>query len=136
MLRLIINTCLIKIVKKSVFLQYLDANNLYGYGMRKKLPINEYKWADTSMFTEEFRKNYDEDGDKGYLLEVDVKYSKKLAGAHRDLPFLPKRRFKLHKKYEHKVSKEIERAHRTVYKLFNINHEPENKLIATIQAKN
>ena len=104
--------------------------------MCKKLPLNEYKWADTSMFTDGFRKNYDEDGDKGYLLEVDVEYSKKLAGAHRDLPFLPERRFKVHKKYEHKVSKEIEGAHRTVYKLFNINHEPENKLIATIQDKN
>ena len=32
--------------KKSVFLQYLYANNLYGYAMIKTLPLNGYKWAD------------------------------------------------------------------------------------------
>ena len=36
---------------------------------------------------EKFIKNYDENSDKGYILEVDVKYPKKL----HDLPFLPKR---------------------------------------------
>ena len=29
--------------KNSVFLQYLDANDLYGYSMCKKLPLNGYK---------------------------------------------------------------------------------------------
>ena len=28
--------------KKSVFLQYLDANNLYGYAMNQKLPLDGY----------------------------------------------------------------------------------------------
>ena len=40
-----------------------------------------------SKFTEEFIKNYDEDSDKGYILEVDVKYPKKLHVLHSDLPF-------------------------------------------------
>ena len=31
--------------KKNVFLQYLDANNLYGYAINKTLPLNSYKWA-------------------------------------------------------------------------------------------
>ena len=43
------------------------------------------------MFTEEFIKNYDKNGHKGYILEVDVKYPKKLRSVHNDLPFLPKR---------------------------------------------
>ena len=30
--------------KKSVFLQYLDANNLYGYAMSQQLPLDGYKW--------------------------------------------------------------------------------------------
>ena len=30
--------------EKSVFLQYLDANNLYGYAMSQKLPLDGYKW--------------------------------------------------------------------------------------------
>ena len=40
-----------------------------------------------SKFTEEFIKNYHEDGNKGYNLEADVKYPKKL----HDLPFSPER---------------------------------------------
>ena len=42
-------------------------------------------------FNEEFIKNYDEDSDKGYILQADFKYPKKLHDLHRDLPFLPKR---------------------------------------------
>ena len=36
-------------------------------------------------------KNYDEDSDKGYILEVDVEYPKYLHNLHIDLPFLPER---------------------------------------------
>ena len=36
-------------------------------------------------------KNYDEDSDKGYILEVDVEYPKYLDNLHIDLPFLPER---------------------------------------------
>ena len=93
------------IVQKSVFLQYLDANNLNGYAMCQKLPLKRYKWADTSMITDEFVKNYDENSDTGSLLEVDVEYPKELASNnHRDLPFLPERRYKLIKKHKHEVT--------------------------------
>ena len=44
-----------------------------------------------SKFTKEFIKNYDEDSYKGYNLEVDVKYPKKVHDLHSDLPFLPER---------------------------------------------
>ena len=42
-------------------------------------------------FNEEFLKNYDEDSDKGYILEIDVEYPKNLHDLHSDLPFLPER---------------------------------------------
>ena len=44
-----------------------------------------------SRINEEFIKNYNENSSKGYILEVDIKYPKKLHDLHSDLPFLPKR---------------------------------------------
>ena len=78
--------------KESSFLIYDDANNLYGFAMCKKLPVSGFKWVDDlSIFTEDFIKNYDEDSDRGYNLEVDVEYPKNLHKLHSDLPFLPER---------------------------------------------
>ena len=43
---------------KSSYLPYLDVNNLYGWSMCKKLPVNGFKWIeDLSKFTEDFIKN-------------------------------------------------------------------------------
>ena len=78
---------------KSSYLMYLDANNLYGWAMSKKLPVNGFKWEnDLSRFNEDFIKNYNENSDVGYFLEVDVEYPKKLFSSHKDLPFLPERK--------------------------------------------
>ena len=41
--------------------------------------------------SEDFIKNYDENINKGCILEVDVKYPKNLHDSHSDLPFLPER---------------------------------------------
>ena len=83
--------------EKSSYIQYLDANNLYGWAMSKKLPVNGFKWTDTSetstklVINEDFIKNYDKNNDKGYIFEVDVKYPKRLHKLHSDLPFLSER---------------------------------------------
>ena len=42
-------------------------------------------------FNEELIKNYDEDSNKGYILEVDVEYLKYLHDLHSELPLLPER---------------------------------------------
>ena len=39
-----------------------------------------------------FVKNYDEESNTGYILEVDVEYPKRLHNLYRDLPFLAERR--------------------------------------------
>ena len=71
---------------------YVDANNLYGWAMSKKLPVDNFKWIDDlSMFTEDFIKSYDKESDIGYLLVVDIKYPKNLQMLHSDLTFLPDR---------------------------------------------
>ena len=76
--------------EESSYIHYLDANNLYGWAMSQKLPVNGFKWVNNEI-NEEYIKNYDENSDKGYILEVDVKYPRKLHDLHSDLPFLPKR---------------------------------------------
>ena len=54
---------------------YLDANNLYGWEMSQRLPVRGFKWEKNILkFNEYFIKNYDEDSDKGYILEVYVEY--------------------------------------------------------------
>ena len=76
--------------KESSYIQYLDMNNLYGWAMPQKLPVNGFKQLNNEI-NEEFIKNYDENSDKGYILEVDIKYPRILHDLHSDLPFLPQR---------------------------------------------
>ena len=75
--------------EESIFLQYLDANNLYGWAMIQPLPTGGFKWVgDVSKFTPEKIARLAKRGSKGYLLEVDVKYPKELHDLHNDLPFM------------------------------------------------
>ena len=80
--------------EESSYIQYLDANNLYGWAISKKLPVNGFRWLDSDKMNEineEFIKNYNENDNKGYILEVDIKYPKRLLELHSHLPFLSER---------------------------------------------
>ena len=78
--------------KKSSYIQYLDANNLYGKAMTEKLPVKGFRWMDDiSKIDEDFVKVYNKNDNKGYILNVDVDYPSKLQNLLSDLPFLPER---------------------------------------------
>ena len=73
---------------ESSYLQYLDANNLYGWAMSHPLPTGGFKWTDVNPkeISELATRT-----DKGYILEVDVSYPKELHNSHNDLPFMCER---------------------------------------------
>ena len=66
--------------------------------MSQKLPVNGFEWVEKlSKFDEGFikkknKKKNDVDNTKGYFLEVDVEYQKKLFDLHNDLLFSPERK--------------------------------------------
>ena len=66
--------------KVSKYLQYLDINNLHGWAMSQLLPTRGFRWVTSDEIIEHSH--------KGYLLEVDVNYTKDLHYIHNDLPFM------------------------------------------------
>ena len=72
--------------KEPLYIQYSDVNNLYGWAMSQKLPLNNFESIkDTPYFNEDFIKKYNEESD----LEIDDQYLEKLHEL--DLPFSPER---------------------------------------------
>ena len=78
------------------YLQYLDANNLYGWAMSQPLPTGEFKWVDIENLkggARQLKRTIDmmvRNSNRGvrYVLEVDVKYPRELHDHHNDLPFM------------------------------------------------
>ena len=65
----------------SKYMQYLDANNLYGWAMSKPLPTHGFKWME-----EDELKNWEL---HSCILEVDLEYPKNLYDLHSDYPLAP-----------------------------------------------
>ena len=62
--------------------------------MCKKLHFKNFTWDNSNLYTKDFIKNYDydKDGEYGALIELDIKYPKKVQKLHIDLPFLAQRK--------------------------------------------
>ena len=83
--------------KESSYIQYLDANNLYGWAMSQQFTTHGFSWmknitkekvmeilekANHSMFNR---------GRKGYIFEVDLEYPSSLWEDHNDYPLAPEK---------------------------------------------
>jgi len=71
------------------FIQYLDANNLYGWAMSQPLPVRDFKWMD-----EKEKENWFEFSNQewcGCILEIDLEYPKGLHDLHNDYLLAPER---------------------------------------------
>ena len=55
-----------------------DVNNLYGWAMSQKLPLNDSNWVeDISGFDESFTKHLNEESDEGYFFQVAISIPRK-----------------------------------------------------------
>ena len=67
------------------FLLYLDANNLYGWAMSKKLPTKDFKWEKNP----EYYKNIPEG--RGCIIECDLEYPDECKFKTRNYPLAPEK---------------------------------------------
>ena len=72
--------------KPSKYIMYLDANNLYGWAMSQYLPTGGFRWLKQKEIDKFNVYNINKNSEKGYILEVDLEYPKKLHNLHNDYP--------------------------------------------------
>jgi len=77
--------------KPSTFIQYYDANNLYGWAMSQPLPTGRFQFLDYENFHNIDFKSIPHDSPVGYVLEVDLEYPDELHDDHNDLPLAPEK---------------------------------------------
>ena len=69
--------------KESSYLKHWGVNNLYGWAMSQKLPVNNFKLVeDISEFNGDFIKSYNDESDERYFLEDDAQYLENLHNCH------------------------------------------------------
>ena len=65
------------------YIVYLDANNLYGWAMIQYLPTGGFEWLTEK---EVDLSKYNDESEKGLILEVDLEYPEELHDLHNDYP--------------------------------------------------
>ena len=68
---------------------YLDMNNLYGCAMSQYLPISDFKWVKDIDNVEQKLMRIKNNSSTGYILQVDLEYSKELHDIHNNYPLAP-----------------------------------------------
>ena len=69
--------------KPSKYIQYLGANNLYGWAMSQPLPTGDFKWMTPKQLDNWYTHSC--------ILKVDLEYPQELHDLHDDYPLAPER---------------------------------------------
>ena len=77
--------------KPTKYIMYLDANNLYGWAMSQYLPTGGFRWMTDKQIDNIDLAKYNENSEKGLILEVDLEYPKELHKIHNDYPLAAER---------------------------------------------
>ena len=115
--------------KPSSYINYLDANNLYGLAMCQKLPYKDIKFVEGN-FTEEHIHTWSDLG-YDYILDVDLEYPKELHDKHNDYPLAPE--------IMNVSTDMLSDTQKEIYKSYHFNKTPKdektNKLILNVNDK-
>ena len=114
--------------KPSSYINYLDANNLYGLAMCKKLPYKKIRFEKYTLTEEDIKYHNSEHSSKGYILDVDLEYPEECHDKHTDYPLAPEIM---------SVSADmLSDYQKDTYKVYHFNNEPKdektNKLILNV----
>ena len=75
--------------KPSIYISYLDMNNLYGWAMSSYRPYGGFKWLKN---VDNFDANsIGKESPIGYIVEVDLKHPDELHVLHHDYPLAPEK---------------------------------------------
>ena len=75
----------------SMYVCYLDCNNLYGHSMSQSIQYSGFRWLTDKEINKIDLGKYKKDGKKGSVLEVDVEYPQELHDLHNGYPVAPKK---------------------------------------------
>ena len=110
--------------KPSSYINYLDANNLYGLAMSQKLPLKNIKWTKKTPNIEK----WDDKDQFGFILEVDLEYPETLHDYHSDYPLAPE--------IMNVNANMLSDYQKEIYTIYNGNKEPKdektNKIILNL----
>jgi hypothetical protein len=108
----------------SSYIEYLDANNLYGWAMSQMLPTGDFRYEDTKTFDNDFIMSLDDCGKRGYYFVVDLDYPNELHDHHNDYPMAPEN-----------IKGEYSPLIKNILKKHNAKEDSTSKLITNLRSK-
>ena len=109
-------------------LLYIDANNLYGWGMSQALPFKDFEFVEPDDFDKDNIMSIPDDGKEGYFFVVDLKYPNKIKFKSKNLPYCPE-----HKTVEFEelspYQQQFEEANKPTEKLMLTQYDKKNYIV-------